>query len=503
MTTTPKPLASVESNRHFRTDHLMGDLKGRSVRGGAITMAAQACKFVLQMGSTMILARLLTPDDFGLLAMVTVLTGFVLIFKDAGLSMATIQRADVNHQQVSTVFWLNVSVSCALVGVVAGSAPLLAWLYGRSELVGITLVLSVMFLFGGLTVQHQALLRRQMRFTALAAIDVAAIASGIAVAIVMALGGYGYWSLVGMMLAPTVVNCVFAWVCSGWVPGRPTRAEGVSEMVGFGANLTASKSLHYFARSGDNFLIGLWFGASALGLYSKAYNLLLLPINQLLGPISGVIVPALARLQNEPSRYRHAFRQVYEAIAMVAIPAAVLLALLAKPVTLVILGQQWVEAATIFAWLSIAALYFPLASAANWLFISQGRGREMMVTTAINSTIAVASFVVGLPWGPAGVAGSFAMTGLVLRLPIQFFACGRRGPVTQGDLWRGFLLNLPLPLGIGAILLGLQATVEVDQPLLELVVFGLLGVAGILGSMLLVPVYRRRLIHLLNQFKAI
>src|SRR5882757_9900597 len=169
---------------HFKTDHLLRNLKGHTISSGAVTVSAQGAKFVLSLVSTMILARLLMPRDFGLVAMVTTVTGFLRVFKDAGLSIATVQRDRITHAQVSNLFWINVAVSVVSSLVVAAMAPVLAWFYRDSRLIGITLLLSTTYLISGSTVQHQALLKRQMRFKAIAVIEVGALTTGVIVGVV-------------------------------------------------------------------------------------------------------------------------------------------------------------------------------------------------------------------------------------------------------------------------------------------------------------------------------
>ena len=328
---SPAKLADVPHRyaRHFGTDHLLADLKGRSVRGGAVTLTSQAMKFVLQMGSTVVLARLLLPSDFGLIAMVTAVTGFVAMFKDAGLSMATVQREDITHDQVSTLFWINVALSVAVMLVVAALAPAIAAFYSEPRLLWVSLALAGTVLFGGFTVQHQALLRRQMRFKALAVVEVVSMTGGIAVAIAMALMEFGYWSLVGMVAGTAVVNAVLVWVLCDWRPGRPKRGCGVGQMVKFGGGLTGFNFLNYFTRNSDNVIVGFALGSGPLGVYSKAYNLLMLPIRQINAPVGSVMLPALSRLQDDPVRYRRAYLQALSAIAMVGMPLVVCVFVLA------------------------------------------------------------------------------------------------------------------------------------------------------------------------------
>src|SRR5436190_12700099 len=179
----PKVAPSIEEEKrhqeHFRTDHLLRNLKGHTISSGAVTVSAQGAKFILSLISTMILARLLMPRDFGLVAMVTTVTSFLRVFKDAGLSIATVQRERITHAQVSNLFWINIAVSIVSCLVVAAMAPVLAWFYRDSRLIGITLLLSTTYLLSGSTVQHQALLKRQMRFKAMAVIEVGALTTGL------------------------------------------------------------------------------------------------------------------------------------------------------------------------------------------------------------------------------------------------------------------------------------------------------------------------------------
>src|SRR5437773_1185911 len=183
--------------RHLSTDHLLTDLKGRTISGAFITIAAQGAQFVLSLASIMVLARLLTPKDFGLFAMVTSVIGYLRVFKDAGLSTATVQREGITHAQVSNLFWINVAVSGAISLIFAAGSPIIAWFYREPRLIPITLVLSSTFLLSGLTIQHTALLNRQMRFKAVAVIQVSSLLIGVAVGISMAWLNYSYWALVG------------------------------------------------------------------------------------------------------------------------------------------------------------------------------------------------------------------------------------------------------------------------------------------------------------------
>src|SRR5438477_2435341 len=214
--------AEQRHERHLGTDHLLANLKGHTISGGAVTMLAQGMKFFLTLLSTMVLARLLTPRDFGLVAMVTTVTSFLRVFKDAGLSIATVQRERITHAQVSNLFYINVGVSLLSTLIVAASAPIIARFYHNPRLIGITLLLSTTFLISGSTIQHQALLKRQMRFKALALIEVGSMAVGVLVGVLMAFLGYRYWSLVGSSLAMEITALLLTWSASRWRPQLPS-----------------------------------------------------------------------------------------------------------------------------------------------------------------------------------------------------------------------------------------------------------------------------------------
>lgn len=407
-----------------------------------MTLAAQGVKFVLQLGSTMILARLLTPADFGLVAMVTALTGFVAMFKDAGLSMATVQSEEITHEQVSTLFWINVALSILLMGVVAALAPAVAWFYGEPELFYVTLAIAGTFIFSGLSVQHLALLKRQMRFAALAAKDVTAMVAGVTVAVTLAWLGAGYWALVAMGATSALIGMIFTWTVSGWTPALPQRHTDVGPMLAFGGNLTGFNFLNYFARNADNVLIGWWWGANSLGFYTKAYSLLMMPIRQVNAPIASVAITALSRLQTQPARYRAAYLSTLQQIATVSMPVVAFAAATSDWAIEIALGPSWSEASSIFTWLALAAGLQVALNTTGWLFITQNRTREQLRWAMIAAPVTVLSFIAGVPWGPRGVAISYAVVNTTVLAPLLFWYIGRKGPVVVSDFYRA--IQLPL-----------------------------------------------------------
>jgi O-antigen/teichoic acid export membrane protein len=437
------PTASA-SEQHFATDHLLTNLRQRTISSGLVTGAAQGARFFLNLAYIMVLARLLVPQDFGLIAMVTTVMGFLLIFQDAGLSTATVQRQQITHAQVSNLFWANVVVGAVITLFVAASAPAIAWFYREPRLIGITLVLSITFLLASSTVQHLALLNRQMRFGVIAMIDVVSMLVGYLISIGMALWKYGYWALVFAILVQATIKFVLTWWVSRWRPRLPSRNAQTWHLLRFGAHITVGNLMLSLARGADCLLIGRVFGAAAVGVYSRGSVLLIRPLQQFIIPIKAVLVPALSRIQSEPDRYRRTFLQVFEAIALMSFLFAGLFLALSYPVTLAVLGPKWEAAAVIFAGFTIAALAYPLTTASAWLFASQGRGKDWVLTNAIMSGVTVCSFLAGLPFGPAAVAIFYSASCILIQLPFVYYIAGRRGPVTGKHLWIACLRHLPV-----------------------------------------------------------
>ena len=406
---------------------------GHTRRGGLVAIGGQGVKTAVRLVGTVVLARLLTPEDFGLVAMVTVATGFVGMFTDVGLSAATVQRPTVTHAQVSTLFWLNVALGGLLAAATAAAAPLLAAFYREPRLAWMTVALSGTFLLAGLTVQHQALLRRRMRFYTVTAITVGSQALGTATALGASWAGWGPWSLVAMSLAGGCSTMILCWLCSGWVPGRPVRRSGVRGLLAFGGGVSAATAVNYLFRNLDNLLIGAVWGPRELGLYSRAYSLVLLPLSQVQYPMNGIALPALSRLQDDPDGFRAEFLALYRSVCGPALPIATVAAVLSGDAVAVLLGPQWADAVPVFRILAVATLLQPLWGATGWLFVPLGRVREQFRCQLVMVLLVLPGWLLGLPYGATGVAAGFAVT-LPLGLLATLVRATRTTPVSFRDL---------------------------------------------------------------------
>lgn len=428
--------SSNDPDQYFRTDHLKENLGSRSARAGAVTLGSQTFKFVISTASTIMLARLLTPQDYGLIGMVAILVNFVAMFQYMGLSTATIQWPELNHQQVSTLFWINMGLSTGIMLIMAAISPAVAWFYQEPRLIGITIGYSLSIFLSGLEIQHEALLNRQMRFVVLAVIDILSLFVGLASALFAAWYGAGYWALVINQLTMSLARAVMVWIACRWRPGRPVKGSGVRPMLSYGGNFTGTNLMIFFSRNLDNALIGKVWGAQQLGLYAKAYQILLLPIQQISSPVANVAMPALSRLADSPERFRKAYLNIIEKLAMITMPGVVFMIATSDWLVVFLLGPQWIETGRIFMLLGIAAVIQPVSRTCWWLFATQGRARDMFHWSLLSGAIAIVSIIVGLPWGAVGVAASYAISDLCLYTPLLFWFVGRRGAIRAGDFYR-------------------------------------------------------------------
>jgi O-antigen/teichoic acid export membrane protein len=405
-----------------------------TVRSGLMwTLSGQWGGYVLQLATTIVLARLLQPADFGLVGMALTLTVFVDQFRTLGLSQAVVQRKDLTWRQVDALFWVNAGTGVALGALVAALGPLAAGFYGRSELVPICAVLGAAYVVSGLGVQHNALLNRHLRFRAIALRTSVARLVASAAAILAAWAGAGYWSLVVLQVTQTVVALVVVWTAVRWRPGPPRRLSDAMPLLRFGAGVSAAGLLNTVSRNADNVLIGRVLGADALGLYTRAYGLLLVPLRQLKSPLGSIVEPVLASMQDQPVRYRQFYCSAIQALAHAGMPVVAVLAVVSHELVLLLLGDQWLAAVPVFQVLAIAGLVQLVSSTTGWLYVSSGRSGPFALWAAVSSVITVLSFAVGLAWGIQGVAVAYAAGQTIMLLP-SFSYAARGTAVSVSDI---------------------------------------------------------------------
>jgi len=436
----------------------MKDLKEKTIRGGFARIVAQAANFVFRIGSLMIMARLLGPQDFGLVGMVTAFTGVLNLFRDFGLSTATVQRENVSDEDLSTLFWINALVGVILAVCALVFAPLVVRIYHEPRLLGITMALSTGFLFNALGVQHSALLQRHLRFTALSVINVAALVASTLVAIGMARMGFGYWALVAQTVMFPLTITIGVWIAAAWVPGRPRYGEQVRSMMKFGSTLTLNGLVVYIGYNMDKVLLGRYWGAEDLGLYGRAYQLINIPTDNLNQSVGEVAFSALSRVQNDRPRLRNYFLKGYSLVLAMTIPITIMCAFFAGDLIHVMLGPKWDSAVPIFRLLAPTILIFAMINPLAWLMFALGMvGRSLRVALVL-APVVMCGYIAGLHYwaqmgmrnGPEGVALGYSAIMLLWVIP-HIAWCVKDTGVSLGDI----LVTVRRPLVSGLVGAGL------------------------------------------------
>jgi O-antigen/teichoic acid export membrane protein len=466
-----------------------GSLGRQAAHGAVLTIGAQLLKIILQVAGVVVLARLLSPGDYGLVAMVTALVGVAEIFRDFGLSAAAVQAKNLSRAQRDNLFWINTAAGAVLAAVVVIGAPLIALLYGRPELVDLARAVSLVFLLNGMTTQYRADLNRHLRFARIAAIDVIAPVVALATAIALALAGAGYWALVAQQLATSFVLLVGAVACARWIPGLPRRREPMGDLLTFGWHLAGSQFLGYLGNNVDSLTIGYRFGPTSLGLYNRAFQLLMTPLGQLRQPTTIVALPVLSRLKDDRVGSDRYVQRGQLALGFTLVAGLGLVVGAAGPITSIFLGARWLEVEPILRLLAAAGMFQTLAFVGYWVYLSHGLTKQLLQYTVITVTIKVCCILIGSHWGVLGVAWGYAIAP-ALAWPLSFWWLSKKSTISVRGLFAGAGKILVLSAAIGGAGYGACVLLAAGGRWPQLG-GAVLAAALVYGAALLVPSYRR------------
>lgn len=470
----------------------LADLKRKSVRGGTITFASQGARVFIQVASTAVLARLLTPNDYGIIGMVVSATALADYLRDLGLSTAAIQKQDLTHRQQSNLFWINVAMGLSLTAALAAASPLVARFYHQAEALWVTVALSASFLLGSLAAQSSAMLARNLWFGRQAVATISGALVTLAVGIALALNGFRYWSLVWGQLAGTATTTGFLFFLSPFRPGLPRRGTGMRDMLKFGAHITAFDFVSHFNRNLDRILIGHFWGAVPLGLYGRAYGLLMFPMNNLWTPINNVAFPALSRLQEQPMAYRKYYQRVTGLLALISMPCSAFLFVASGPVIQLVLGAKWVGVTPIFAVLAAVAFVQPVIALWVTVLLSRRLGRRYLQIGIFSAVCSCAGFLAGIHWGAVGVATGYAISTYVAAYPILAWAF-RGTSLRFRDFWES--VCRPLTAGVFAtgVSLALSGRLQGYEAALQILAMSAIFLPAFILALCCLPGGRREI----------
>jgi O-antigen/teichoic acid export membrane protein len=400
------------SDSYLATDD--SDLRGRSVLAVRWSIGGQAASIALTLLSVSALSRLLSPDDFGLVAMAMTVQGFLMLFAEGGFSFAVVQQKHVDQHQASNLFWANAGLGLLVTGVACALAWPTALLFRDSRLTLVSIAMSPGIFLAALGVQHGAMLRRGLHFRRTVVPIVGSQTIALGLAMVFAIRGFGYWSLVVQQVALVGSKTMLSWAACGWRPSRPRRGSGTRRLLSLGSAWTASEALGYFRRSLPQFFVGWLCGPSELGVFTRATALMLQPFQRAIGPISSVAIPALSRVQDQPERFGKAMRDGTMLVGFIAVPACAVIAVFADQIVLLILGRDWeacvpVLRATIPGAFGVTAMMPPM----SWAFNALGKSRAQ-ARWALGSLIVAAVLVsLGSPFGMLGISLASSIAAII------------------------------------------------------------------------------------------
>jgi PST family polysaccharide transporter len=449
-----------------------------AARGTGITLSMQGVRFVLQFISLVVLARLLNPADFGVVAMVTSVVGIADILRDFGLSSAAIQAKELNNAERSNLFWVNVGIGTAGAAAILAGIPLIGRLYGQHGLAPIIFSLAWVLIISGVNTQFSAELTRSLRFKALAFADIGAQALGVGAAIAVAAAGGRYWAIVVQQLVVAVMTLTFNVSVCRWRPGWPQRAVSIRRFFRFGFGVFGSQLISYFTKNIDNVAIGAYWGAGPLGLYSRAYQLLMTPLNQINAPLTRVALPVLSQVQDDDVVFARYLKKAQLVGCYLTATIFALCAALANPMVDVLFGHKWHKVAPIFALLAIGGVFRSIAQISYWIYLSRGKTGAQLRLYLVLRPVMIGIILAGLPWGPIGVAITCSIA-YFLYWVVSLWHVGRATKVDTRPLFRNAVRSLVLvcaPTG-GVAFLG---TLIVHPPIAQLAVGGVLA-AGYLA----------------------
>ena len=397
---------------------MSANLKHQVFAGVMWSTVARVGQQVTQFALSVILARLLLPDDFGSIGMIVVFTSFIGMFADAGFGSAVIQHSHISDRHLQSVFWFNVASGLLLSAVMFASAPFLAGFYQEPVLLSLTRGLSPVFVVTSVGLVPAALMQRRLQFRTIAKINLVATLSSGVTAVAMVFLGAGVWSLAAQYLVNIVVIVVLSLALSGWRPRRRFSWACLKDLWGFTGNLLGFNFVNYWARNADNVLIGRFLGAAALGYYSRAYTLMLMPITQIISVVSGVMFAALSTIKEEQSRVRNIFLRALGVITLLVFPLMAGLFVVAQPFVLVVFGEKWSAMIPTLRILALVGAIQAVVNPTGWLYLSQGRTDRMLRWGVARTAVVVTAIVLGLILGSIeAVALCYAAANFLLLYP--------------------------------------------------------------------------------------
>jgi O-antigen/teichoic acid export membrane protein len=396
---------------------MIEQLKEKTINGFFWSFFSQFGRQILTLVITIFLARLLSPTEFGLIALVTALTGFASIFTELGYGSALIQKKDASDLDYSSVFWINIIIGVFLTLLFSIGSGLVVRFYDNPDLKTITILLSFNFLLNAITIVQRIQLVKDIQFKLLAKIELTAILMSGVLAIILAYNGFGVYSLVAQILTIAVVSNIILWYNSSWRPSFLIDKESIKSLNKFSINLMGNQIFGYWTKNLDNLLIGKYLGADALGIYSRSYSLLAYRVNSISKVLSRVMFPTLSNIQDDNLRIRNIYLKVVKMICFIVFPLIVGLYFTAENVIFLLFGEKWMAMVPVFKALSIFGFALAIGSVHGNIYLAKGKTGLQLKVGVFFKSLSIVAIIIGLKWGVLGVAYSLGVVSLLSQFP--------------------------------------------------------------------------------------
>lgn len=409
------------------------DLKKKAVRGAGVNVIAHSISFVLHAVGVIVLARLLMPRDFGLVAMVTAFSMWVMNFGINGFTEYIIQKKDITAEEVNSIFWTHLSIATTLALAFVLFGFVLVDFYKEPALFWIATAMASSFILYALYTSHFALLQREMKFSFLAVIEVIAVVLSTGLSIGAAIGGMGYWAIVTRQLILPIVAVIAAWCISPWRPQRPKILANTFPVLKYALKIYCNFSLNYFTRNIDKILLGRVHGSVVLGIYDRAYYLSQMPAEQILRPLNSVALATLSRIREDKKRFITYYIKALSTASFLGTMATVVLFLTAQDLVLLLLGPKWTETGSVLMALTPGITALLISSTCSWLHLSLGKPGRWLRWNIVAFIITILSFIIALPYGAVAMGIAYSAKTYILLFPGLWYA-GRPIQLRFGDI---------------------------------------------------------------------
>ena len=440
----------TDQQDYFSLNDDLTSAKSKTIRGSIYTGAGQILRVGVSFLSQIVLGHLLSPQDFGLIAMVGPITAILELLKDLGISQAVISTQVLRREEVNSLYWVGLTLSLLAALVLTVVSPIVAALYKQPAVCPIMIALAAQMPIASLAGHASALMARKMRFAQIVVVDLLGAIATLISTVLAALVGARYWALVIGLAVGSIIRAVFDLWLSGWRPGKPQWTGSTLGLLRFGGQLTSFNLISYCSSYFDNIAVGFISGPIALGLFDRSFSLVLRPLSSITAPISKVAVPLLSATRRDTYLYKSSYLTMLSGLLFIGSPILLVLALFPHEIIGLLLGRRWAPMSTMFSAISIAALFTPFSGSSYWLFASQNRASEQIRVGLFSSGMVLLALVVAIHWGPNGIAIAYALFAPVVHGSYSWIA-GRVGPVRRRDIFSAsfpYIIAAPCIVGL-------------------------------------------------------